>query len=104
MTDPIIEKAIARRDEALREAERWETWIRSYEELSERVADPRSQHEPDPLEIPGARGAAITVEDEPLSVPLAVEAGHPVVSEPAIEAEALNGKGMWPRLLGKPIG
>jgi hypothetical protein len=30
MTDPISKKAMEKRDGALREAERWEEWIKGY--------------------------------------------------------------------------
>jgi hypothetical protein len=49
MTDPILKKAMAKRDEALREAERWEAWIEAYTELSEPT--------PNELDIPGVRHA-----------------------------------------------
>jgi len=32
MADQVVEKAMEKRDEALREVERWETWIKAYEE------------------------------------------------------------------------
>lgn len=35
MIDPILKKAMDRRDEALREVKRWEAWIKEYVELSE---------------------------------------------------------------------
>ena len=34
VTDPILKKAMDKRDEALREVERWEEWIKAYGELS----------------------------------------------------------------------
>jgi hypothetical protein len=33
--DQVLKKAAEKRDEALREVERWETWIKAYEELIE---------------------------------------------------------------------
>jgi hypothetical protein len=33
MTDPILKKAMDKRDEALREVERWEEWIKDYVEF-----------------------------------------------------------------------
>jgi hypothetical protein len=33
--DPILKKAMDKRDEALREVKRWEAWIKEYVELSE---------------------------------------------------------------------
>jgi hypothetical protein len=33
--DQVLKKAMEKRDEALREVERWETWIKAYEELIE---------------------------------------------------------------------
>jgi hypothetical protein len=33
--DQVVRKAMEKRDEALREVERWETWIKAYEELIE---------------------------------------------------------------------
>ena len=50
MTDPILKKAIAKRDEALREVERWEAWIKNYTELAEPTLDE--------LDIPGAQHAS----------------------------------------------
>jgi len=73
MTDPILKKAIAKRDDALREAERWEAWIKDYTELSGPTLDE--------LDIPGSRHA---------SPPL-------LAAVPAFPAETSNGKGIWPR-------
>jgi hypothetical protein len=49
MTDPILKKAMEKRDEALREVERWEEWIKRYMELSETTRDS--------LDIPMGRSA-----------------------------------------------
>jgi hypothetical protein len=73
MTDPILKKAIAKRDEALREVERWEAWIKNYTELAEPSLDE--------LDIPGAQHA---------SPPL-------LAAVPAFPAATSNGKGIWPR-------
>jgi hypothetical protein len=34
MTSSILKKAMEKRDEALRQVERWEAWVKAYEELS----------------------------------------------------------------------
>ena len=39
MIDPVLKKAMEKRDEALREAERWEAWVKAYMELSEPAED-----------------------------------------------------------------
>jgi hypothetical protein len=44
VTDPILKKAMDKRDEALREVERWEAWITAYGELSDQA--------PESLDIP----------------------------------------------------
>jgi hypothetical protein len=33
--DQVVKKAMEKRDEALREAERWENWVKAYAELIE---------------------------------------------------------------------
>jgi hypothetical protein len=43
MVDQVLKKAMERRDEALREVERWENWIKEYAELAEPL---------EPLDIP----------------------------------------------------
>ena len=73
MTDPILKKAMAKRDEALREAERWEAWIKDYTALSEPTLDE--------LDTPEARHASPRL----------------VAAVPALPAETSNGKGIWPR-------
>lgn len=35
MADPILQKAIEKRDAAIREAERWDAFIKAYDELSQ---------------------------------------------------------------------
>jgi hypothetical protein len=76
MTDPILKKAMAKRDEALREAERWEAWIKDYTALSEPAFDE--------LDIPGARHASPQL----------------MTAVPALSVETSNGKGIWPRVEG----
>ena len=73
MTDPILKKAMAKRDEALREAERWEAWIKDYTALSEPTFDE--------LDISDARHASPRL----------------VAAVPGSPAETSNGKGIWPR-------
>jgi hypothetical protein len=86
VANPILKRAIEKRDEALREVERWEEWIKAYAELSE----------------PGGLAA------ESLDIPMAPRASlKPEVSEtrdfgPALRAaadtiEAGNGQTIWPR-------
>jgi hypothetical protein len=83
MTDAILKKAMEKRDQALREAERWDQWIRSYGELSGPAIEE--------LDIPMTRGAPSLAEsaDEIDLAPALRKAG------PA--AEAKNGKGLWLR-------
>jgi hypothetical protein len=83
MTDPILKKAMEKRDEALREVERWEEWIRGYMDLSEPTADS--------LDIPMGRSAPSKVEG-PGSLNLASS-----LRDPALPAEAGNGTTIWPR-------
>jgi hypothetical protein len=81
MSDPILKKAMEKRDEALREAERWEGWIKAYVEL----ADPAE----DLLDIPmGHR----TSPQPPEGVDLASSLRASLAS-----SEKGNGHGFWPR-------
>lgn len=77
MADPILRRAMEKRDEALREVERWEEWIRDYAELS--------AIKPDPLEITRERGAPTELE---------IELPSPTLP---LSIETSNGKGIWPR-------
>jgi hypothetical protein len=70
MADPILRKAIEKRDAAIREAERWEAWIRAYEELSrpallEDLDIPQAPSISSPAE--GHDGAAPAVDPPPSS-------------------------------------
>jgi len=47
--DQVLKKAMEKRDQALREVERWESWIKAYAELAEPV---------NPLDPPMSRSAA----------------------------------------------
>jgi hypothetical protein len=80
--DQVLRKAMERRDEALREVERWENWIKAYVELAEPV---------DPLEIPMSRstGASEVLADE-LDI-----ASTLLSSDIAIEGS--KGRGSWQR-------
>lgn len=66
--DQILKKAMERRDAGLREAQRWEDWIKAYRELAEplfpldapippRTALPQARPE-DELDIPSALRAS----------------------------------------------
>jgi hypothetical protein len=83
MTDPILKKAMEKRDEALREVERWEEWIKSYMDLSESTADS--------LDIPMGRKTPSKVE--------ATGGVHLVSSlrDPALPAKVGNGTTTWRR-------
>jgi len=35
MVDQVLKRAMEKRDEALREGERWESWVKTYAELAE---------------------------------------------------------------------
>jgi hypothetical protein len=83
MTDPILKKAMEKRDAALREVERWEEWIRGYMDLSEPTADS--------LDIPMARTAPSEVEaTDGLNLASSLR-------DPAHSAGGGNGKAVWPR-------
>jgi hypothetical protein len=85
MTDAILKKAIEKRDQAIREAERWDQWIKSYGELTGPAIEE--------LDIPMARvvppAAAAESADE---IDLA-----PALRKPAAPTETKNGKGLWLR-------
>jgi hypothetical protein len=72
MTDPILQKALEKRDEAQRELERWEQWIKGYVELS----DPEN----DSLDIPMTRDEAAAAPEE-VNVTAILSAG--IASQPA---------------------
>ena len=82
--DPILKKAMEKRDEALREAERWEGWIKAYVELS----DPS----PESLDIPMVRRASPEAGGPSDVVELAA-----ALRVPPVPTETSNGKGVWPR-------
>jgi hypothetical protein len=73
--DQVLKKAMEKRDAALREAERWENWIKSYVELAE------------PLDIP-IRSAAPPIDE--LDIPSVVRASD-------VLAEGRGGNGLLPR-------
>jgi hypothetical protein len=77
--DQVLKKAIAKRDEAVREAARWENWIKTYAELA------------DPLDIPMSGRAAPPIDPaDDLDIPSAVRAL-------AVPAEGGGGNGLLPR-------
>jgi hypothetical protein len=83
MADPIVKKVMEKRDEALREAERWEEWLKTYLELT----DPATEV----LDIPMTRRAlpeAKAADDVELAPALRLAAESP---------ENSNGKSFWPR-------
>jgi hypothetical protein len=83
MTDPILKKAMEKRDAALREVERWEEWIRGYMDLSEPTVDS--------LDIPMARSGPSEVEPtDGLNLASSLR-------DPAHSAGGGNGKAVWPR-------
>jgi hypothetical protein len=84
MSDPILKKAMEKRDEALREYEQWEQWIKAYVELSEPPIDS--------LDIPMTRRTPVPEEGATDSIDLA-----PVLRGPAQTTEKSNGLGLWPR-------
>jgi hypothetical protein len=67
MIDPILKKAMEKRDEALREVERWEEWIRGYMDLSEPMAGsldiPMARSGPDQVEAAGGINLASPLRD-----------------------------------------
>jgi hypothetical protein len=87
MAEQILKKAMERRDEALREVERWETWIKAYVELAEPAEES--------LDIPVAHRVANQVES----------ADHVELSS-SLRAPAANGAGngktVWQRGDGHP--
>jgi hypothetical protein len=77
--DQVLKKAMEKRDEALREVERWESWMKVYVELA------------DPLEIPIARTAVPrTSPGDELDIPFALRPSD-------APAEGGGGKGLLPR-------
>jgi hypothetical protein len=89
MTDAILKRAMEKRDEALREAERWEEWIKGYLDLSGL---------PDALDIPMARSAPAQVEATD-GFNLASSGINLASSlrDPVLPAEVGNGTTIWPR-------
>jgi hypothetical protein len=75
---------MAKRDEALREAERWEEWIKTYLEL-------RDSDHPEELDIPMARRALPEAEAADGLKLL------PALRLAAESAETSNGSAIWPR-------
>ena len=64
--DQVLKRAMEKRDEAIREAERWESWIRTYAELAEPV---------DAHETPISRSASPPVNPaDDLDIPSAIRA------------------------------
>ena len=77
--DQVLKKAMGKRDQAVREAERWERWIKTYVELA------------DPLETPILRSAAPPREPaDDLDIPFAVKAS-------GVPAEGNGSKSLLPR-------
>jgi hypothetical protein len=85
MTDPILKKAMEKRDEALREVERWEGWIRAYVELS----DPAQESLDIPMASRSKSSLSQPVEGMELAPALRVAASSEVSNG--------NGKTLWPR-------
>jgi hypothetical protein len=83
MANPILKRAMEKRDEALREVERWEAWVKAYAELSE-SAEPAA----DSLDIPMTHRAS------PLT-----EVSETRDFGPSLRAAAETGNGttIWPR-------
>jgi|HubBroStandDraft_6_1064221.scaffolds.fasta_scaffold2711437_1 hypothetical protein len=78
MTDPILRKAEEKRDQALRELERWEQWIKAYTELS----DPRD----DALDIP------MTRDEQTRADARAEDVATPILAA-GITSQTVGGKG-----------
>jgi hypothetical protein len=83
MADPILKRAMEKRDEALREAERWEQWIKAYAELSEPAADS--------LDIPMAHRTS------PKAEVSETPDFRPSLHAAAAVIETGNGATIWPR-------
>jgi hypothetical protein len=82
MGDQVVKKAIEKRDEAIREVERWENWIKAYEELIEPL-------EPLDVLMPRTTSAKATPADD-LDIALALR-------RPDLPAEGHPGRGSWLR-------
>jgi len=82
MADQVVEKAMEKRDEALREVERWETWIKAYEELIEPL-------EPLDVLMPRTTSPKATPADD-LDIATALR-------QPDLPAEGSKGRGSWLR-------
>jgi len=87
MADTILKKAMEKRDQALREAARWDQWIKSYGELSEPAIEE--------LDIPMARVVPPAAAESADEIDLA-----PALRKPAAPTETKNGKGLWLRGAG----
>jgi hypothetical protein len=85
MTNPILRKAEEKRDQALREVERWEQWIKAYTELS----DPEDES----LDIPMTRG-------EPTEAAAPEEVNVTPILSAGIASQPASGKG-HPWLTGR---
>jgi hypothetical protein len=83
VTDPILKKAMDKRDEALREAERWEEWIKAYGELSRQPLES--------LDIPMAKRRL------PAPEQVQVETSPPADQAMPLSVEVANGKSIWRR-------
>jgi hypothetical protein len=79
MVDQVLKKAMERRDEALREVERWENWVKAYVELTESSK---------PHEVPLHHSAS------PLADELDIA---PALRQPDVPAEGSKGRGSWLR-------
>ncbi|HEV2188944.1 MAG TPA: hypothetical protein VGR70_17175 [Stellaceae bacterium] len=86
MTDTILKKAMEKRDAALREAERWDQWIRCYGELSGPAIEE--------LDIPMTRSAP------PMAEPADEIDLAPALRKAVPPTETKNGKGLWLRAGG----
>ena len=122
MIDPILKKAMDKRDEALREVKRWEAWIKEYVELSEptgaldiplpqNASRPAKQPKAAPQDKDAKAAPLATVADQDKEVEPAaqIEVSHRGTGDDADHSLALNlqtpatlstesghGRGLWP--------
>jgi hypothetical protein len=79
--DQVLKKAMEKRDGALHEVERWESWIKAYAELAEPV---------DQLEIPMARSTPPEGPADELDI-------ASTLRRPNAPVEGGKGRGSWLR-------
>jgi hypothetical protein len=82
--DQVLKKAMEKRDEALREVERWETWVKAYAELVGPL---------EPLDTLMPRGTSpVEIPADDLNLDIAT-----TLRQPNPPVESSKGRGSWLR-------